>query len=166
MKQKLASLSYLAPKLIQKTTWQETEAWNLWIQWQIQTMRYTFWIQNWKPDLCNQNCTFAKAFWQTLTKDLAVWLILMQSILRSYNVQASNSERKHIFFPNPYSNDRPKRLSTTREKFHNHVYERAQSGIKEQLCHDISSDTCGKMSMEMARVSRPQNKRSGNRKED
>ncbi len=43
-------------------------------------------------------------------------------------MQASNSERKHIFFPNPYSNDRPKRLSTTREKFHNHVYERAQSG--------------------------------------
>jgi hypothetical protein len=58
------------------------------------------------------------------------------------------------------------RDSTTREKFHNHVYERAQSGIKEQLCHDISSDTCGKMSMAMARVSRPQNKRSGNRKED
>jgi hypothetical protein len=79
-------------------------------------------------------------------------------------VQASNSERKHTFFPNPYSNDRPKRLSTTREKFHIHVYERAESGIKEQLCHDISSDTCGKMSMAMARVSRPQNKRSGDRK--
>jgi hypothetical protein len=81
-------------------------------------------------------------------------------------VQASNSGRKHIFFPNPYSNDRPKRLSTTREKIHIQVYELGLSGIKEQLCLDISSDTCGKMSMAMVRVSRPQNKRSGNRKED
>jgi hypothetical protein len=69
-------LATLTPKLIQKTTRQETEAWNLCIQWQIQTMRYTWWIHNWKQDLCNQNRTFAKAFWQTLTKDFAVWLIL------------------------------------------------------------------------------------------
>jgi hypothetical protein len=28
-----------------------------------------------------------------------------------------------------------------KEKLHNHVYERVQLGIKEQLCHNISFDT-------------------------
>jgi hypothetical protein len=56
-------------------------------------------------------------------------------------VQARNSERKRIFFPNPSNNDQSNRLLTMKEKLHNHVYERAQLGIKEQLCNDISFDT-------------------------
>jgi hypothetical protein len=53
------------------------------IQWQIQTKRCTLWIHNWKPDFCNQNRTICKGILANLDKDLAVWLILMQSILRS-----------------------------------------------------------------------------------
>jgi hypothetical protein len=53
------------------------------IQWQIQTKRCTLWIHNWKPDLYNQNRTICKGILASLDKDLAFWLILMQSILRS-----------------------------------------------------------------------------------